>query len=138
MNLPRLRLIRKKRGLTQSELAHSAGMSLRQFQRIESGEANPKLADLIAIVRALEISMDDLLGLEKYKPSEQEILSPDEKKMLDAYRMMSLSEDEWRWLNAFRRNDPSLVADLLAAFTARLAEQLKQRNEVSRGKDSEG
>lgn len=50
--------LKKKRaeaGLTQSQLAFEAGVSLSQIARIETGRINPTLSTVFAITRALDI-----------------------------------------------------------------------------------
>ena len=44
---------RKKFAITQREFAESVGVSLRQIQRVESGESNVSLEILIAIMKGL-------------------------------------------------------------------------------------
>lgn len=133
MKLTRLKSLRTKRGLTWQDLADRAGIGMRSVARYESGESFPTLETLITLAKVLECSLDDLLDLPGRKPNPQEILSPDEKRLLDAYRHQQLTDDEWRLLKAFRTNNPALAADLLTGFLARLSEQLKNREDVTRG-----
>lgn len=51
-------------GLTQKELAEKAGINIRQIQKYESGEydiGNMTLKNAIAIAKALECSVEDLM-----------------------------------------------------------------------------
>lgn len=49
---------RGRLGLTQSELAHGAGVSLPTIQNIEAGRANPSLATLNAVLDALGLRLE--------------------------------------------------------------------------------
>jgi transcriptional regulator with XRE-family HTH domain len=52
--------LRRKRGLTQEDLAHSAGITTGTLSLIERGHANPTWGTVKAIARALGTSMGDL------------------------------------------------------------------------------
>lgn len=50
--------------MTQRELAEKSGINIRQIQKYESGEydtGNMTLKNAVALARALECSVDDLL-----------------------------------------------------------------------------
>ena len=57
----KLLILRKDRGLTQSELAEKAGLSDRTYADIERGTVNMRLMTLIKICEALRIRPNDLL-----------------------------------------------------------------------------
>ena len=57
----KLLVLRKDRGLTQSELAEKAGLSDRTYADIERGTVNMRVLTLIKICEALRIRPDDLL-----------------------------------------------------------------------------
>ena len=60
----RIKALRRKRGLTQEELARRAGMRQGMISRIESGQADEvETSTLIALAKGLEVSTDWLLGL---------------------------------------------------------------------------
>lgn len=59
----RLRSCRSNSDVTQQELADSLGVSLRTYQRYESGTTEPTLYDLVSICIVLGVSADYLLGL---------------------------------------------------------------------------
>jgi len=61
--LPRIREIRKLRGLTQKQVASRIGMEQTQYSRYERGENEIKVNVLIDICKALNISADYLLNL---------------------------------------------------------------------------
>lgn len=46
---------------TQEDLAHKAGMTSVQISRVERGAAEVRLSTVVRLVRALEISADELL-----------------------------------------------------------------------------
>lgn len=52
--------LRKKRGLTQPEVAEGAGLSLRGYQNYERGLREPQLSALIALADFYDISLDEL------------------------------------------------------------------------------
>ena len=59
----RLKYARKKKGLTQVELAELLGITQTSYQRMETGEHNLKMATIYNICKTLEISADWLIGL---------------------------------------------------------------------------
>jgi transcriptional regulator with XRE-family HTH domain len=67
MKLPpvgrRVAQLRKAQGLTQVELAATAGLSPSLLAQIEQGKtANPTLATLIGLAKALGVSLGELAG----------------------------------------------------------------------------
>lgn len=54
----RARLERKRRRMTQEQVAEQAGMSLRAYQMFETRKANPQGENLRAILRVLDIDPD--------------------------------------------------------------------------------
>ena len=66
----RVRALRKSRGLTQSELAHRAG--LYDVGKIERGESNPAFLTLLRIARTLEVALADLFVLRDPKDVQEE------------------------------------------------------------------
>lgn len=61
--LPRIKEVRKERGLSQTRLAQKIGMEQTQYSRYERGENEIKVNVLIDICKALDVSSDYLLGL---------------------------------------------------------------------------
>lgn len=56
---------RKKKGLTQKDLANRAGLNIRQLQKIENDEVqteNVTLKTMQAIAQALNAKIDDLIS----------------------------------------------------------------------------
>jgi transcriptional regulator with XRE-family HTH domain len=60
-----LKARREAAGLSQEELAKKAGTTQRMVSRIESGEADPRLSDFLALVRSVGGTVSDALGLEE-------------------------------------------------------------------------
>jgi transcriptional regulator with XRE-family HTH domain len=60
---PRLTAIRKARGLTQIELAQTAGTTQRSISYYENDDGIPPSSAVIALAKALKVSADELLGL---------------------------------------------------------------------------
>lgn len=46
---------------SQEAVAHEAGISLRHYQNLEAGRLNPSLLTALAVARALETTLGDLL-----------------------------------------------------------------------------
>ena len=58
----RLRILRKKNGLTQLQLGALIGVSLKTVQRWENSERQPRLDEIKKLVQALNVSENDLLN----------------------------------------------------------------------------
>src|SRR5437764_12725734 len=59
---PRLRSIRQRRGATLAELSESTGISVSTLSRLESGGRRPTLELLLALARAHQVPLDELVG----------------------------------------------------------------------------
>ncbi len=55
-----VRRIRIERGMTQESLAFDANLTISAMSRIERGESNPTWTTVLAIARALGITLHDL------------------------------------------------------------------------------
>ena len=62
MTLPRLRELRKARGLSQLKVAMDLHMSQNSISRYETGEHEPGLKELITLADYYGVSVDYLLG----------------------------------------------------------------------------
>jgi len=60
-----LRIYRKKMRMSQAELASFLGLSQRTISHYENGSAEPSLQSLYEICTTLQVSADELLGLNK-------------------------------------------------------------------------
>lgn len=58
--LMNMRAIRKRRGLTQAQLAEQIGVEQPTIQRYENGARDPSLAQALEIARVLGVSLDEL------------------------------------------------------------------------------
>jgi XRE family aerobic/anaerobic benzoate catabolism transcriptional regulator len=58
----RVRSLRKERGHTAREMAERAGLSLRFYAQLESGEANIAIGRLAAVADALGVKLQDLVA----------------------------------------------------------------------------
>lgn len=56
-----IRVWRKHRGLTQHQLAEAAGISVPYLSQIELGERKGSTDVLVAIARALDLTLDDIV-----------------------------------------------------------------------------
>ena len=56
---------RKKKGITQEQLAEMTNITVRTIQRIESGESNPRPYTLQSIANALELPFETLTRVEE-------------------------------------------------------------------------
>ena len=61
----KLRLLRERAELNQTQLGKAVGMSQRKVSYLECGKIEPNLADLAAISRFFHVSADCLLELPK-------------------------------------------------------------------------
>lgn len=57
----RLFALRKRMGMTQSEVAESAGLSMRTYADIERGSVNMRVETVLRICEALHITPDEIL-----------------------------------------------------------------------------
>ncbi|MEO6522933.1 MULTISPECIES: helix-turn-helix domain-containing protein [Mucilaginibacter] len=58
----KIRLIRKDKGITQVQLAHSIGKDQQSIQRLEAGNINPTYIYLQEIAEGLNVPLLDLLS----------------------------------------------------------------------------
>jgi transcriptional regulator with XRE-family HTH domain len=59
---PRLRALRKRRGVTLERLAEATGISVSTLSRLESGRRRPTLELLLPLARAHRVPLDELVG----------------------------------------------------------------------------
>lgn len=58
-----IRQLRNKRGLSQEDLAHAAGVTTGTISAIERGNSNPTWGTVKSIAKALEVSVPELAKL---------------------------------------------------------------------------
>jgi transcriptional regulator with XRE-family HTH domain len=59
---PRLRALRRARGVTLAELSTATGISVSTLSRMESGQRKPTLELLLPLARAHQVPLDDIVG----------------------------------------------------------------------------
>ncbi|WP_020661930.1 helix-turn-helix domain-containing protein [Amycolatopsis benzoatilytica] len=59
---PRLRALRKQRNATLSGLSETTGISVSTLSRLEAGQRKPTLELLLALARAYQVPLDELVG----------------------------------------------------------------------------
>ncbi|WP_031509407.1 helix-turn-helix domain-containing protein [Streptomyces megasporus] len=59
---PRLRALRRDRGITLADLAATTGVSESTLSRLENGQRRPSLELLLPLARAHDVPLDDLVG----------------------------------------------------------------------------
>ncbi|WP_410592431.1 helix-turn-helix domain-containing protein [Amycolatopsis sp. lyj-23] len=59
---PRLRALRRRRGMTLAEVAAATGVSESTLSRLESGQRRASLELLLPLARAYDVPLDDLVG----------------------------------------------------------------------------
>lgn len=67
----KIRALREDKDLSQTQLGQLLNMNQMKISRMETGGAEPALADLIALCRFHNVSADYLLGLPENMPYPQ-------------------------------------------------------------------
>ena len=62
----RLNEIRKAKGFTAQQMADNLNIFIRTYRKYESGHISPPLENLVRIADMLDVSVDYLLGRDKY------------------------------------------------------------------------
>ena len=95
----KLRALRREHGLSQGELAAQLGMTKSRINMYERGEREPKFAVASQIASYFGIDLNELIGAPRTAhidrigggdedPTSLDALSPDEQKLIAAYRTM--------------------------------------------------
>ncbi|HEY8480381.1 MAG TPA: XRE family transcriptional regulator [Spirillospora sp.] len=63
---PRLRSLRRERGVTLTALAEATGISVSTLSRLESGKRRPSLELLLPLARAHGVPLDELVGAPEF------------------------------------------------------------------------
>ena len=71
-----LRLLRKKVGLTQIELAEKLGVSIATLRRWESGETAPTGTRIVELANILKVSPDEVINDAETRPNRMSVLTP--------------------------------------------------------------
>jgi transcriptional regulator with XRE-family HTH domain len=59
----RIKQIRKREGITQSQLSFESGIRINQIGRIERGEVNTSITNIVHIAKALNVEPFELLQI---------------------------------------------------------------------------
>ncbi|WP_010136481.1 helix-turn-helix domain-containing protein [Ochrovirga pacifica] len=80
----RIKSIRKKKGITISNLASTAGVSNGLISRIENGRTIPSLPVLLELISALEVDASNFFeGVEKKTGAKYILIKKEEKQLLE-------------------------------------------------------
>lgn len=82
----KLAKLRKKRGLTQQELAQKIGVGIAQMRRYEKGSSSPTLEVIKNIAKTLSISSDELIFDEDETGIPRKVT---DRKLLEQFEMIS-------------------------------------------------
>ncbi|RKY30675.1 MAG: transcriptional regulator [Candidatus Omnitrophota bacterium] len=85
----RIREERKRKGLTQEDLAFKAGVSVNFIGQIERATKKPSIDTLEKISSALGIELKNLFEDVEYSPPEEDLMT---KKIINLLRGRSISE----------------------------------------------
>ena len=64
----RLKVLRKANKLNQAELAEKVGIETKYLSNIETGRRSPSFEKVVALAKALEVSMSALFSFDHEKP----------------------------------------------------------------------
>lgn len=102
----RLKKLRERNGLTQEDVAARTGISSRQLQKYESGDADPSLDNAGKIAVVLGTTIDYLAGLvPESTPYIQGELSSVERLIILLFRRRKLSPQIHAAINEALRDD---------------------------------
>lgn len=76
---PRVRNLRRERGLTLEDLASRSGVSRAMISKLERGEKNPTLVVAAKVAEGLGITLSQLMGIEERR---EVVVVPREKRMV--------------------------------------------------------
>jgi len=91
-----LRRLRKYRGLTQADLASTAGLSIQAYRNLEAARSQPRTSSLMALARALDVSVGELL---EEAPALPRVRFRAQKKLKAREQILV---EVARWLHDFR------------------------------------
>ena len=92
----KIKLYRKKRGLSQDKLAELVNMEMKSLSRIESGHNYPQCENLVAIANALGVApwqfyfSDNENNINSMRQELSEVLSYDNQKVVSLYQYYKL------------------------------------------------
>ena len=84
---------RKQRGLTQKELVKLSGVGISQIRRYESDKSAPSLDATIRLVKALGVSIDEMVFDKTTAIASNKII---DRELLEQFEMISYMDEEER------------------------------------------
>lgn len=87
-----VRSAREKAGLSQTQMADKAGLSIRPVRELEAGRSSPSLATIVAIVDALSITLDGLIAAARVKEPRYGLLPAGEVRRGDNELVVSIDQ----------------------------------------------
>jgi XRE family transcriptional regulator, master regulator for biofilm formation len=100
----RIRNLREKKGYSISELALKAGISKSYLSQIERNlQVNPSLHLLYKLASTLNVSLDDLIGVEQEEGRNNEQLDQDWTVLVKGAIEKGMSKEEFKELSDYIR-----------------------------------
>ena len=90
-----LALFRKQKGLTQEKLVKLSGVGISQIRRYESDKSTPSLDAAIRLVKALGVSIDEMVFDKTTAIASNKII---DRELLEQFEMISYMDEEERSL----------------------------------------
>jgi transcriptional regulator with XRE-family HTH domain len=90
----RIRALREQRGLSQTQLARKLGTLPQNMWQIETGTRGITVQQLILVARALDVSMDDILGQSRRTRSLAPLPSSSRRLVRRMQRIQALPPEE--------------------------------------------
>lgn len=85
--------IRRDKGLTQDDLVKISGVGISQIRRYETGKSTPSLDAIIRLVKALGVSIDEMVFNKTTAIAENKII---DSELLQQFEMISSLDEEER------------------------------------------
>jgi len=129
----RIKQTRKKKGMTQKELAEKTGLSIGTVQGYEQGKYNPKRASIEKLVSALNVPVSDLLGEPRPTTPTDHTESRLNQLMEECGELISASARYRRHLHGDRTlNEKYTERKLIADMTEEIADVTLVMSDVRR------
>lgn len=90
----RLKQLRKKNNLTQSQLADRLGLQSAAISKYETGQTEPSLAMLVVMAKLFQVSIDYLVGYSDVESPELDEISMTHQEIELIKRFRRLSKDD--------------------------------------------
>ena len=108
-----IKKIRQNNNKTQAEVANDLKIPRTMYARIESGESNPKIENLISIADYFHTTIDNLLDHQVSYLLDKSTLTPEQKEIIEIVPQMNYEE-----------------CKLLLAYLAGIRKGIEQRNNI--------